>query len=1286
MPSPSDPCDARGVTMGVPDRERTWERLRPHFSEHHVSLARAGAPPLHRRVDAALLFIDVTGFTRLTERLARHGPEGAEELTEIIDGVLDSQIEVVAGLDGDVVAFGGDALLALFEGPRREHRAVGAAVAAQAALEPFRRVTSTAGGSSIRASMGIETGPVDLVLAGFPTELAVVGGTVSTTLAMEARAPAGGIRVGPAATRALWSDRRRGAAGVLLGPDLLAAARWPVPQAPPGPLLGDPPRPPPAVFEHFADAEPEHRRVGVGFLAVGGLDAIAADDPFRLAADLDDVIRATQAACERHGVALWGTDVAVDGIKLILVSGAPVASGDHVDRMLAAVHDAVESTSLPVRAGVQAGRVFMSEVGGRSRRTWTVLGDPVNVAARLAALASEGGVLTTTTALAGTRAPWATTPPTPTTVKGRREPVDLVEVTHPGTRDDLTPEAATHGPTSGPALLGARADELARLLAALEDDLGEPVEVVGPAGIGKTHLVDAALTHLTTQQPHRRVVRVHATTYASNSSFLALRDPLRLLVTGRGSDERTTARALAERLLAVDRDLEPWLALIGEVWRVPWPESPEVEALDPAFRSAVRLRHAMAALHILLPADALVVVEDGHWLDAGSAELVRSLGQGPWQVLLTRRPSDHEVLADGPSCLVLEPLSADEALALVRAAAPGLVWRDVDEVVEHAEGNPLFLHELAVKRAGNDEAEELPATVQELFASRIDALPVHERTSLRQASVLGARAPEPLVRALVGAGVGALAGLLDFVDHHAVFRHDLLRQAAYEGLPYRVRRSLHAQVVDLILTDQVAVEREERADLLSFHSHQAGRYADSWRWSREAATAARARGSSTEAMRLLARAETAHRAAPGLTADGLREVLVDLAQVAEMCGSAEAALAALRRAARLPQSDCEAAEISLNRGRVLQRSDSVPRARRAYRTGLRRVRDVDTPDAAAIRARALALDGTALLDEGKADRAIPVLERAAALAEEIRNAEIEALARTYLVWALMDVETPEVAWPYADRALAATQRSGDRQLHAVALALAGGLARADDFDAAISFYARSREERLAIGDHRGAAIPTHNQGLVHLDRGELDPAERLIRETLEVWRPAGFLLGVTFATMNLASVMLARNRPEPSRTLLDEAEALIEDAGLGGARVELQLRRVHWELVFGSASEALAKIDSFRATFGSGIDRYLVAVFQLHAATAHCKLGSLAAARSELDDCIALCREIRSQMTLGMALRLRAAAFASAEDEREATAVLEDLGVLTTDQWLDPPRSSWLSRLAHPGPDPVTSR
>ena len=165
---------------------------------------------------------------------------------------------------------------------------------------------------------------------------------------------------------------------------------------------------------------------------------------------LDATVRQVQQIVESNEVTFLGTDIDHDGGKIIVVSGAPRRVGDDEERILTALRQVIDSDPpLPLRIGVNSGPVFAGDVGPPYRRTFTVMGDTVNLAARLMAKAAPGaGSEPLKRYLTGHKDPSTLTPLEPFMVKGKRRPVTAFAVgdarrTRAGRRDSFRWWAST---------------------------------------------------------------------------------------------------------------------------------------------------------------------------------------------------------------------------------------------------------------------------------------------------------------------------------------------------------------------------------------------------------------------------------------------------------------------------------------------------------------------------------------------------------------------------------------------------------------------------------------------------------------------------------------------------------------------------------------------------------------------------------------------------------------------------------------------------------------------------
>ncbi len=182
-------------------------------------------------LDGSMVFVDISGFTRLSERLARFGKEGSEHLTDTINSCFSELLADAYAHGGSLLKFGGDALLLWFEGAGHPTRACSAAVAMRRTLRSVGRIRAGSGSIVLRMSVGVHSGAYEqFLVGGSHREHVIAGPAASEVVAMEAAASAGQILLSPA-TAALLPDR---CLGERLGPGVLLVR---APTSPtPGPM------------------------------------------------------------------------------------------------------------------------------------------------------------------------------------------------------------------------------------------------------------------------------------------------------------------------------------------------------------------------------------------------------------------------------------------------------------------------------------------------------------------------------------------------------------------------------------------------------------------------------------------------------------------------------------------------------------------------------------------------------------------------------------------------------------------------------------------------------------------------------------------------------------------------------------------------------------------------------------------------------------------------------------------------------------------------------------------
>ena len=270
------------------------------------------------------------------------------------------------------------------------------------ALRVIGRVPTSSGPVVLRMSVGIHSGDFDFFLVGDPEihrELLISGPAASITAETESAAAAGQIGLS-AATAALLDPRVLGAA--LSGGRLLRSApdvdHVPA-EEPSARRLAPTGRAASPIRAHLLGGaiQPEHRLITVAFVQFSGTDALlTSEGPAALAEALDDVVRNVQHACADHDITFFESDINRDGGKIMLTAGAPRSADHDEERMLRVARKVLDRAGrLPLRIGINRGHVFAGDFGPTFRRTFSVKGDAINLAARVMGKALPGQVLAT---------------------------------------------------------------------------------------------------------------------------------------------------------------------------------------------------------------------------------------------------------------------------------------------------------------------------------------------------------------------------------------------------------------------------------------------------------------------------------------------------------------------------------------------------------------------------------------------------------------------------------------------------------------------------------------------------------------------------------------------------------------------------------------------------------------------------------------------------------------------------------------------------------------------------
>jgi class 3 adenylate cyclase/tetratricopeptide (TPR) repeat protein len=825
------------------------ESLRTYVPELLVSRFLARHEPLDapgmERFPAAVLFADVSGFTPLADRLAQRGPAG-EELSGLLNAYFGQLMALIAAHAGEVITFAGDGLLAAWPAID-EDLAVSTRRAGQAALAVGAALHDYQAGDGVRLSLrlGVGAGEVMALHVGGVDgrwQLLLSGTPLLQVSRAEQRAAPGEAVLSPQA----WGLVRGTCTGQLLPGGYLRlttadASRIPRARSRPTQELGDAAQAyvPEVVRARLAAGQAdwlaELRPVTPLFLNLLDADPAAADqlEPLQLA------MATVQPILQHYEGNLKQVVVDDKGLTLIAVFGLPPLAHEddpaRATRAALVAQAALRELGVRCAIGLATGRAFCGAVGSDVHREYDVIGEVMNLAARLMQAAPDTILCDAATHRAAqSRLRFQDLPAI--SVKGKSAPVAVFRPVEPAHKTD------------SPRTMLGRVDEraaLAERVRALEEGTSGLVVVEGEPGIGKSRLLADLL-----EQAHARGVRrltgagdaiEQATPYYAWRPIFA---DLMGLAGGEDVEER---RRLVLARVQVDPEMARLAPLLNSVLPLDLPDNELTAQLTGEVRAdntrelLVQLLQPTATGPAGRAAPLLMVLDDAHWLDSASWALTRLVVARvrPLLLVLATRPlveplpDDYRRLRQDPAaeCLRLESLNPHDVVALVcdRLGVRRLPEPVAALIEERAQGNPFFSEELAyalrdagliritdgictiASGAGAFSAMSFPETMQGVVAARIDRLPPGQELTLKVASVVGRLFAFRLLRDVhpIEADRSVLRGFLDDLqrqdftvldtpepDLAYLFKHVVTQEVAYSLLLAAQRRQLHRAVAE----------------------------------------------------------------------------------------------------------------------------------------------------------------------------------------------------------------------------------------------------------------------------------------------------------------------------------------------------------------------------------------------------------------------------------------------------------------------------------------------------------
>ncbi len=1144
------------------------------------------------RTTGSALFADISGFTPLTEAASQAlGPSrGAEEVTRQLDEVYAGLIREVHQQGGSVISFAGDAITCWFDGDDGRRGASAGAGIQRRMREHSRLEIKGVGVFELAVKVAVATGPARRFLLGDPRiQLidTVAGRTIARMIEGEHLAGRGELLLDEATTAAVgeslsiaeWrqvdggTDRFAVVGNLVETPGIEPREMDSAslnPHALESWLL-------PEVFARLRAGHGEFltelRPAVAMFVRFDGIDY---DGDPAAGEKLDAFIRWVVAIVQRFGGALVQLTIGDKGSFFYVAFGAPVAHENDNQRALSA---ALELRVPPLELrfvhiagiGLSRGTMRTGSYGAGTRRTYGILGDEVNLAARLMQRAGPERILCSGWLQHTQADAFAWESLGGITVKGKREPIPVFELK--GYQEGTT---FTRRDSRNATPMIGRERELEIVREKIRRTLGGSGQVLGitaEPGMGKTRLVAEAI-----RLAREAGLQVHdgeCQSHGQKTPYLVWWHCWRqLLEAGSGTAE--------EQALRVAGNVRAWLPevadrvpLLGTLVNLPIPETEFSRSLEGQVRKRSLEALVIDLLRVLAARrPRVLVIEDGHWIDPLSSDLlevvIRVTHELPVLVLLAYRPGDESAFPPQAirqrsrfTEIVLGELDRDSVARFIElklGSRAKVSTEAVDRLLQQSGGNPFYIEEILqfLRETGRTLVEhagggELPHTLHSLILSRIDRLTESEQATLKVASVIGRHFEAALLWGaypdlgqdeLIRSDLERLARQ-DITSRETLepalayaFKHVLTQQVTYESLPFGFRERLHRLIGEYL-------------------ERQSG-------------------GGGSGVLNLLA-----HHFGHGDNPDKKRVYVLKAAHAAQAAYANAAAIDYFRQALPLLEPD---AQIPVMRqlGTVMELVGDWPAAGAQYEQALAAATGAQLTLEAAQCEAAL---GELFRKQGRYDEALAKLQSARKLFEQQRNyAGVAQILHTAGTVAAQQGRYDEARKCY-DESLALCRQSGERKREASLLSNLGILFMFEQDNArARPLYEESLQIRRELNDLWAVAISLNNLGLLLSNTGDHAGARAMLEECVALNRRVGDRWALANSLSSLAEVALSANDPVAARPALDESLALNRD--LGDRRAVAYLQESYAQLAFlendlARAVALVAEADALRKEIGT---------------------------------------------------------------------------------------------------------
>ena len=1000
-----------------------------------------------------------------------------------------------------------------------------------------------------------------------------------------------------------------------------------------------------ATLVQPSQAADERKRVTVLFADVSGYTALSENlDPEDVASIMNRLFEAVTIEIHRYG----GTVDKYSGDAVMALFGAPQALENHeemavraamamqtVIREFSADLEKTRGFQVQMRIGLNTGEVLAGLVGGLQARSYTVMGDTVNLAARLESAAPVAGILASAETTRSLHAIFDFEPPQQITVKGKSEPITVyVVVGEKAERGRVRGISGLHAPMVG------REKEFAGLQTIFAEALTEKVwratAVTGEAGLGKSRLQREFVAWIAQEHPDTRILTSRCYTHTRTTPYFFISGLLRNLFNINPTMETETAVSQINAHLqqfnpaATETEIRYQLGSIAGILSLPLADDP-METLAPEQR---RDRTFLSLERILLGASdeqpLLILIDDLHWADVLSLEFLDRILQlinrnqikdHAAHFFIMSRPAEDPMTPLGNilTQLIQTPHRTFRLTALDNVQSETLVSALLGQqmpeqllqlINERAQGNPFYVEEvlrsfiedgtLQQEASGWHIAQDMtevqvPESVKDIIAARIDRLPPENKRITQRAAIIGRTFWQHLLTDIAKVETAEPTLMLLELRHLAermnqsqiaedwewVFHHVLIQEVAYTTVPKATRRTVHQQVAQA-LEEQLSDSTTFLYPLIAYHYEKGNQAEKAITYLTKAGQQAAAQFANDDAVTYfnkalsLLDAQSNDSSDPHILAQKYNVILgrLDIYHLTSNRDAEKADLVTLQNLADKQRKPQHQAEVNLRYASYNEAMSDYPASVIAARQAVRWSEKAHKPS---LKVDALLAWSLGLIRQGNFEKAKSLAQEAIAISKEALLLSSEATGLAYVGLSDYYLQNMEEAQQALEESLFIAQSQNDLHRQSTCFTNLVGIYHA------LGDYAKAKdycEEALSIAvtsGHRAyEATILNNLGGMYHALGSLPLAQEHMIRALELAQATNNKLGESLAATNLSLVLHDLNNPDSALMYAEHAHridrSIGDKEGEGYSLTALALAYEggnNWAAAFNAHNEAL---------------------------------------------------------------------------------------------------------------------